>query len=56
MEIIRIAAQPASRKARIAVYCRVSTKLEEQEDSLEIQREAYTSLIRIRSDWELVGV
>lgn len=56
MEIIRIAAQPTSRKVRIAVYCRVSTKLEEQEDSLEIQREAYTSLIRIRSDWELVGV
>ncbi len=56
MEIIRIAAQPASRKARIAVYCRVSTKLEEQEDSLEMQREAYTSLIRVRSDWELVGV
>ncbi len=56
MEIIRIAAQPTSRKVRIAVYCRVSTKLEEQEDSLEIQREAYTSLIRVRSDWELVGV
>lgn len=56
MEIIRIAAQPEKRKVRIAVYCRVSTTLEEQEDSLEMQREAYVSLIRTRSDWELAGV
>ncbi len=56
MEITRISAQPRNKKTRIAVYCRVSTKLEEQEDSLEMQREAYTSLIRLRSDWELVGV
>lgn len=56
MEIIRIAAQPRNKKTRIAVYCRVSTKMEEQEDSLEMQREAYTSLIRLRSDWQLVGV
>lgn len=56
MEIIRIAAQPKNNKIRIAVYCRVSTKLKEQEDSLEMQREAYTPFIRIRSDWELVGV
>lgn len=56
MEIIRVAAQPKSRKVRVAVYCRVSTKLEEQEDSLAMQSEAYTSLIRTRSDWEFVGV
>ncbi len=56
MEITRISAQPKNKKVRIAVYCRVSTKLEEQEDSLEMQREAYTSLIRLRSDWKLVGV
>ena len=56
MEITRIPAQRKSRKVWVAVYCRVSTKLEEQEDSLEMQREAYISLISIRSDWELVGV
>ncbi len=56
MEIIRVAAQPKSRKVKIAVYCRVSTGLEEQEDSLAVQREAYTSLIRTRTDWELMGV
>ncbi len=56
MEIIRIAAQPKSKKVRIAVYCRVSTKQAEQGDSLEMQREAYISLIRTFSDRELVGV
>ena len=38
------------------MYCRVSTKKEEQEDSLEEQQTAYTELISLRSDWELVGV
>ena len=52
MEIIRIAAQTKNKKVRVAVYCRVSTKSEEQEDSLTIQCEAYLSLIRIRSAWE----
>ena len=56
MEIIRIPAWREHEKARVAVYCRVSTKMEEQEDSLEMQRESYISLIRIRSDWEFVGV
>ena len=56
MQITRIPAQRENRKTRIAVYCRVSTKLEEQEESLETQRAAYTDLISLRSDWELVGV
>lgn len=56
MQITRILAQRENRKTRIAVYCRVSTKLEEQEESLETQRAAYTDLISLRSDWELVGV
>ena len=56
MKITRVQAQKEDRKVRIAVYCRVSTKQEEQEDSLKIQKEAYLSLISIRSDWELVGV
>lgn len=56
MQITRIPAQRENKKKRIAVYCRVSTKLEEQEDSLEAQQEAYTNLISMRSDWELVGI
>ena len=56
MQITRIPAQRENKKTRIAVYCRVSTKLEEQEDSLEAQQEAYTNLISMRSDWELVGI
>ena len=55
MEIIKIPGRQAE-KVKVAVYCRVSTKLEEQEDSLETQKRAYTSLIALRSDWELVGV
>ena len=56
MQITRIPAQRENRKTRIAVYCRVSTKMEEQEESLETQRAAYTDLISLRSDWELEGV
>ncbi len=56
MQINRIPAQRENKKTRIAVYCRVSTKMEEQEDSLEAQQEAYTNLISMRSDWELVGI
>ncbi len=56
MQITRIPAQRENKKTRIAVYCRVSTKMEEQEDSLEAQQEAYTNLISMRSDWELVGI
>jgi DNA invertase Pin-like site-specific DNA recombinase len=56
MQITRIPAQRESRKTRIAVYCRVSTKMEEQEESLETQQAAYTDLIGLRSDWELVGI
>ncbi len=56
MEIIRVAAQRKQEKVRVAVYCRVSTKLQEQENSLEIQRKAYTELIGLRSDWTFAGV
>jgi len=56
MKITRITAQKRYEKTRVAVYCRVSKELETQEDSLEMQREAYTELISLRSDWELVGV
>lgn len=56
MQITRIRAHQEDRKVRVAVYCRVSKKLETQEDSLEEQQEAYKKLISLRSDWELAGV
>lgn len=56
MRITRIRAHQEDRKVRVAVYCRVSKKLETQEDSLEEQQEAYKKLISLRSDWELAGV
>lgn len=56
MQITRIRAQRENEKTRVAVYCRVSKKLETQEDSLEMQQEAYKNLISLRSDWDLVGV
>lgn len=56
MLITRVPAQRKNEKTRVAVYCRVSTKAEEQEDSLEMQKKAYIDLISLRSDWELVDV
>lgn len=50
------ATESIRQKTRIAVYCRVSTKRTVQEDSLEMQKEAYQKRIALRSDWELVGV
>lgn len=43
-------------KTRIAAYCRVSTAIEHQVDSLEIQKMYFTKLIRNTSGWELVGI
>ena len=56
MQITRIPAKRENKKTRVAVYCRVSTEKDTQEDSLEMQREAYISLISLRSDWETAGV
>ena len=56
MEVIKVPVKKENEKIRVAVYCRVSTKLEEQEDSLEIQAKYYTSLIRTRPDWVLAGI
>lgn len=44
------------RKRRIAAYCRVSTLLEVQEDSLETQTAHYKNYIEANPDWEFVGV
>ncbi len=56
MTITRIPAKRPDTKSKVAVYCRVSTTHDVQEDSLEMQRDYYTSLISERPDWTLAGV
>ena len=44
------------RHLRVAAYCRVSTKLEEQTSSLELQERHYTQLILGNPNWENTGI
>lgn len=41
---------------RVAAYCRVSTDLEEQESSLNLQMTAYKQIIKEHPGWELAGI
>ncbi|MDE5753783.1 MAG: recombinase family protein, partial [Oscillospiraceae bacterium] len=41
---------------RVAAYCRVSTELEEQQNSYEVQIAYYTNLIQQKKEWTLVGI
>lgn len=43
-------------KLKVAAYCRVSTKEEQQQGSLESQIEYYTDLINNNSSWKFAGV
>lgn len=45
-----------TKKIRTAAYCRVSTTMEMQEGSYEIQTKYYTDLIRGNADMEFVGI
>ena len=56
MKITRIVAPKSTEKTRVAVYCRVSTKREDQEDSLEVQQAAYTDFVGLYPEWQLMGV
>ncbi|MCI8391826.1 MAG: recombinase family protein [Roseburia sp.] len=44
------------RKRRVAAYCRVSSELESQEMSFEMQVRVYTEKIQANPDWTLVGI
>ncbi|MCC8082978.1 MAG: recombinase family protein [Clostridium sp.] len=44
------------RKLRVAAYCRVSTELEQQQSSYDIQIEYYTRHIMQNPNWIFVGV
>ena len=61
--IIVIPAQPemsrkqeTQRQLRVAAYCRVSTKDEEQLTSYEAQQTYYTDLIMKNPDWTMAGI
>lgn len=41
---------------RVAVYCRVSTEQEEQQNSYQVQIAYYTDLINRKKEWSLVGI
>lgn len=44
------------RQQRVAAYCRVSTDSEEQINSYENQKKAYTEMIAARKDWFFTGL
>lgn len=44
------------KKLRVAAYCRVSTDMEAQLESLEAQKNYYENYIGSRADWVLVGI
>ena len=56
MRITRIPRQRDLHKKRVAAYCRVSTLLEEQEESFDAQVKYYTRFIKAHEDWEFAGI
>lgn len=44
------------RRKKVAAYCRVSTDMEEQESSYEMQAKHYLEYIRSRPDWTFAGI
>lgn len=46
----------ANKKRRVAGYARVSTDLEQQQNSYQTQLEYYTDYINSRPDWEFAGM
>lgn len=43
-------------KLKVSAYCRVSTKVEQQQLSLGLQEQYYRDLIEQRADWEFAGI
>ncbi len=48
--------RPELKVLRVAAYCRVSTKLEQQEGSYEAQISYYTEKIKSNLNWQLAGI
>ena len=56
MKITRIPRARDQHKKLVAAYCRVSTTLENQEESYETQLSHYTNYIKSNPEWEFAGV
>lgn len=57
MKITKIAAKREQHaKMKVAAYCRVSTLLDAQQDSLETQTVYYKRYIQANPEWEFVGI
>ena len=56
MEVYYKKSYREARKTRTAAYCRVSTNLDNQEDSFETQRKYYDEYIHSNPDWEFAGI
>lgn len=56
MRVYRIPRTADLRKRRAAVYCRVSTSREVQEESLDVQAAALRRMIADREDWTFAGI
>lgn len=61
--VIKIPAKPESirqaelqRQLRVAAYCRISTKEEDQANNYEVQKEYYTDKIMSNPAWTMAGV
>ena len=61
--VVKIPAKPESvrqaelqRQLRVAAYCRVSTKEEDQANSYEVQKEYYTDKIMTNREWTMAGI
>lgn len=48
--------QNPHRQIRVAAYCRVSTEMEEQQNSYQVQIDYYTDLINKKKEWTLAGI
>ena len=60
--VIKIPAKPEARQSaiqrqlRVAAYCRVSTKEEDQANSYEVQKDYYTDKIMSNTAWTMAGI
>jgi site-specific DNA recombinase len=45
-----------NKKLKVAAYCRVSTKFESQQSSIDLQISNYETIIQSNSTWKYAGV
>lgn len=54
--VVSLNSQGFISRKRVCAYCRVSTKQDQQLDSLENQTLHYTQLIQKRPEWDFAGI